>query len=226
MTVGARADQALSACDRALVRGVAGSGKSSLLRWMAVQAACSQSASIEVPTGVVPFLVELNRFPDGQVPEPAQLIGGSLGAMMPDGWVTRMLDTGRALLLHDGLDEVPPRARQGVENYVSELSGTYPHVRYVVTTRPSAVAGIRGTARRRPAPRPGDTNLQRSRARGADRGRDRRQVGPAGSGREDSPIHHNPVRGGTDPAHRGMGSVRRLRELRSHRRWPAQCRLT
>jgi len=140
VTVGARADQALAECDRALVRGVAGSGKSSMLRWLAVQTGRGQPGPVEVPTGAVPFLVELNRFPDGQIPKLAELLAGSLTEMMPDGWVTRILVSGRALLLLDGLDEVPPRARKGVEDYVSELAGAHPHLRYVVTTRPSAVA--------------------------------------------------------------------------------------
>lgn len=142
VTVGARADQALADCDRALVRGVAGSGKSALLRWMAVQVARSRPDLVDVSTATVPFLVELNRFPDGQIPELAQLLPRALTEQMPDGWMARMLDTGRAFLLLDGLDEVPPRARKGVEDYVSELSGTHPRVRYVVTTRPSAVAEL------------------------------------------------------------------------------------
>ena len=140
VTVGARADQALADCDRALVRGVAGSGKSALLRWLAVQVARNQPDPVDASTGVVPFLVELNRFPDGQIPDLTQLLANSLTETMPDGWVTRMLDTGRALLLLDGLDEVPPRARKGIEDYETELSAAHPRVRFVVTTRPSAVA--------------------------------------------------------------------------------------
>lgn len=140
VTVGARADQALADCDRALVRGVAGSGKSALLRWLAVQVARGQRDPVDVPAGAVPYLVELNRFSDGKIPELAKLLPAALTEQMPEGWATRMLDTGRALLLLDGLDEVPPRARKGVENYVSELLGAHPRMRCVVTTRPSAVA--------------------------------------------------------------------------------------
>jgi NACHT domain len=146
VTVGARADRALAGCARALVRGVAGSGKTTLLRWLAVEAARHQrgsdSAGREVPTGpggVVPFLVELGRFPDGELPNLETLLPSQLITLMPAGWVGRMLDEGRALLLLDGLDEVRPRSREGVEKYVSDLSAVYPNARCVVTTRPSTV---------------------------------------------------------------------------------------
>jgi hypothetical protein len=143
VTVGTRADRALAGCARALVRGVAGAGKTTLLRWLAVEAARSQpgpdTVGAEVPTGLVPFLIELGRFPDGALPELTRLLPSQLTDLMPAGWVVRMLEEGRALLLFDGLDQVRPRSREGVETYVSELLALYPDARFVVTTRPSTV---------------------------------------------------------------------------------------
>jgi NACHT domain len=143
VTVGVRADQALADCTRVLIWGVAGSGKSTLLRWLAVSAARSQSApdtdAPDVATSPVPFLIELGRFPDGELPTVDSLVPEQLSGEMPTGWARRMFDSGRAMFLIDGLDEVGPLSQRGIEEYVFELSVAHPRARYIVTTRPAAV---------------------------------------------------------------------------------------
>jgi hypothetical protein len=136
VSAGVRADQALGSHRRALVRGIAGSGKSTLLRWLGVEAARAQQTD-ELPT--VPFLVELGRHADGQLPAVSELVDDALHPAMPDGWIHRILADGRALLLLDGLEEVRPRKRMDLEEWVEKNLAAYPGVRCVVTTRPSVV---------------------------------------------------------------------------------------
>ncbi|MET7487534.1 NACHT domain-containing protein [Streptomyces sp. NPDC005538] len=138
VTAGVRADQALGAQERALVRGVAGSGKSTLLRWLGVRAA--RAGADTGDPAPVPFLLELARFGGGRPPSLDQLIAPVLRSGMPEGWVDRMLAAGRVLLLLDALDEIPPRERVHVEDWVDEHVDTHPGTRCIVTTRPSVVA--------------------------------------------------------------------------------------
>jgi hypothetical protein len=135
VTAGIRADQALGDQERALVRGVAGSGKSTLLRWLGVGAA--EGTGDPAP---VPFVLELARFGGGRPPSLDQLIAPVLRPEMPAGWVRRMLAAGRVVLLLDGLDEIPPRERVHVEDWVDEHVDAHPGTRCIVTTRPSVVA--------------------------------------------------------------------------------------
>lgn len=141
VTAGVRADQALGDQERALVRGVAGSGKSTLLRWLGVHAArSSRSAQDTGDPAPVPFVLELARFSGGRPPSLDELIAPVLRPEMPAGWVRRMLAAGRVLLLLDGLDEIPPRERVHVEDWVDEHVDAHPGTRCIVSTRPSAVA--------------------------------------------------------------------------------------
>lgn len=136
VSAGARADDALRGHRKALIRGVAGSGKSTLQRWLAVDAARDTDS---LPS-TVPFLLELGRFADGHPPELGELVSDALRPAMPAGWVHRMLRQGRVVLLLDGLDEVNPRERGNLEQWVEEHLVAFPETRCVVTTRPSIVA--------------------------------------------------------------------------------------
>ncbi|SCF68262.1 NACHT domain-containing protein [Streptomyces sp. Ncost-T10-10d] len=65
--------------------------------------------------------------------------GVPLHGSAPAGWADRLLAEGRALVLVDGVDEVPMRLRNRTERWLKDLIAAYPQARYVVTTRPSAV---------------------------------------------------------------------------------------
>lgn len=138
VTVGVRADQALGDQQRALVRGVAGSGKSTLLRWLGFHAARHPGG--EGDPAPVPFVLELARFGGGRPPTLDRLIAPVLRPEMPAGWVGRVLAEGRVLLLLDGLDEMPPRERVHVEEWVDDHVTAHPGTRCIVTTRPSVAA--------------------------------------------------------------------------------------
>lgn len=137
-------EQCLAGSGRLLLRGPAGSGKSTLVQWLAVNAA-RQSFGGELAdwNRCVPFVLRLRAFTsDGKLPGPEDFLraaGVPLHGAAPAGWADRLLSEGRGLVLVDGVDEVPARLRQRTERWLRDLITAYPHARYVVTTRPSAV---------------------------------------------------------------------------------------
>ncbi|WP_255946586.1 NACHT domain-containing protein [Streptomyces odontomachi] len=136
------AEQALSGCARVVLRGPAGSGKSTLVQWLALNAA-RQSFGPELAdfNRCVPFVLRLRSFNTLEgLPLPEDfLTAAGVPLRAPQGWVEELLGTGRALVLVDGVDEVPPRLRTRTEQWLKSLITAFPQARYVVTTRPSAV---------------------------------------------------------------------------------------
>ncbi|MCC3771324.1 serine protease [Streptomyces sp. UNOC14_S4] len=141
-----RAEAALAGRARVLLRGAAGSGKTTLLQWLT-----SITAKDEIPVGLeqfrdcVPLLLPLRTLVgvDGGLPGPEEFLRAVArplaGLPAARGRVTRWLSEGRALLLIDGVDEVPEADRRRTLEWLRELLIAYPDARYVVTTRPSAV---------------------------------------------------------------------------------------
>ncbi len=168
---------------RLLIRGEAGTGKSTLFRWAAIAAATPGSharrllgrlrdGDVELPEGLrdmlepadldraevaehvgqgegpppwmlrVPFLILLRNCPKGRLPKPAdfpELIAKEVGNP-PSDWVKSILEGKRALVLIDGIDEVPQRYRESaIRREVEALVKAYPDNYFVISTRPSAV---------------------------------------------------------------------------------------
>ncbi|MFD9463228.1 NACHT domain-containing protein [Streptomyces sp. NPDC060027] len=132
------AEQALSEEDLVLLRGVAGSGKTTLVQWLAVTAARGERGDR------IPFVLPLRtlvRRPDG-LPSPDAFLSAvrvPFHATQPGGWTDRVLGQGRGLLLVDGLDEIPERDRERTRRWLRELLDAYPGNQWLVTSRPSAV---------------------------------------------------------------------------------------
>ncbi|MCX4989369.1 MULTISPECIES: NACHT domain-containing NTPase [unclassified Streptomyces] len=132
------AEQALSEQDLVLLRGVAGSGKTTLVQWLAVTAARGERGDR------IPFVLPLRtlvRRPDG-LPSPDAFLSAvrvPFHATQPGGWTDRVLGQGRGLLLVDGLDEIPERDRERTRRWLRELLDAYPGNQWLVTSRPSAV---------------------------------------------------------------------------------------
>ncbi|WP_241720671.1 NACHT domain-containing protein [Streptomyces lydicus] len=139
-----RAEHALANCRRVLLRGLAGSGKTTLLQWLAVA-----TARDELPEeladwrGQIPFVLPLRTLVRrGPLPEPHHFltaVGAPLAASQPEGWADHVLARGGALVLVDGIDEVPQEHRSATRDWLERLLAAYRDARFVVTTRPSAV---------------------------------------------------------------------------------------
>ncbi|MER7171746.1 NACHT domain-containing protein [Streptomyces mesophilus] len=140
--LGMRAETAISSYKRILLRGDAGSGKTTLLRWLSVNSARrSLAGELNEWNTLVPFILPLRRFANGELPSPSRFfpeVGTHLAEEMPEKWVHRVLRAGRGLVLIDGVDELPSEQRDSARNWLRELLRTYPAAHYVVTSRPAA----------------------------------------------------------------------------------------
>ncbi|MFE4969076.1 NACHT domain-containing protein [Streptomyces sp. NPDC056660] len=139
-----RAEIALAGHQKALVRGLAGSGKTTLLQWLAYATATGNvPAPLAELRSSIAFLLPLRTFSRrGELPQPDEFlssVGCPISSAQPRGWVDRVLTSGRALILVDGLDEVPAKLRERTNAWLRELLSGYGRSRVVVTTRPNAV---------------------------------------------------------------------------------------
>ncbi|GAA4626359.1 NACHT domain-containing protein [Actinoallomurus vinaceus] len=139
-----RVETALGRAPLTLIRGDAGSGKSTLLRWLAISAARGTfTGDLADWNGCVPFLIKLRSHTSGPLPPPERFLEGvadPIAGLMPAGWVHRVLGGGRALLMVDGVDELPGARRRAVRQWLSGLLAAYPGLRAVVTSRPAAAS--------------------------------------------------------------------------------------
>lgn len=138
-----RADTVLGRARRTLIIGQAGSGKTTLLQWLAVRSAQGDfSGPLAGWRDTVPFFVPLRRYVGRGLPAPEEFplaVGRNLTHEMPPGWVHGLLREGRALVLMDGVDEMPEEQREPVRAWLADLARDFPDARYVVTSRPAAV---------------------------------------------------------------------------------------
>jgi len=133
--------EALVTSTRLLIRGQAGSGKTTFINWVAVTSAGrAHSKSLEQLNECVPFIIKLRDFPDA-LPKPedfTKLVGSALTGK-PENWVESLLTQGNAIILVDGLDETSDANRVQTKHWLEDLIAQFPKARYIVTTRPYAV---------------------------------------------------------------------------------------
>ncbi|AXK36135.1 NACHT domain-containing protein [Streptomyces armeniacus] len=155
LTTAQPADRALAGRDRVLLRGVAGSGKTTLVQWLAVttarqDTARQDTARQDTPPGMthllgrVPFVLPLRTLTRGgaELPVPDRFLAATsclVAGSQPPGWADRVLDAGRGLLLVDGIDEVPEEERERTRRWLRDLVTAFPGNLWLVTSRPSAV---------------------------------------------------------------------------------------
>ncbi|MGW5777456.1 NACHT domain-containing protein [Streptomyces sp. NPDC003863] len=140
---GGRADQILTRHDKVLLRGTAGSGKTTLIQWLAVSAAREDLVDgMTYLRDRVPFVLPLRALTrhGERLPAPDRFlsaVGCPLSA--PDGWADRVLAAGRGLVLVDGIDEIPEAERDRARRWLRDLLDSYDGNRWLVTSRPTAV---------------------------------------------------------------------------------------
>jgi hypothetical protein len=136
------AEQALAGHERVLLRGVAGSGKSTLVQWLPGGAAREDAGErLAHLRDLVPFVLPLRTIARrGGLPAPAQFLSAVDTPMTaPPRWAEQVLAERRGLVLVDGLDEIDERARERVGDWLSDLLAAYPGNHWLVTSRPDAV---------------------------------------------------------------------------------------
>ena len=136
-------DTALADAHRLLICGQAGSGKTTLLQWIAVKAA---TKSFEGPlshwNGGLPFYIRLRHYVQSGLPRPEAFPGfvaPAIADTMPKGWVHAVLKSERAIVLIDGVDEIPAFQREDVSTWLKDLAETYPAARFIIASRPHAI---------------------------------------------------------------------------------------
>ncbi len=130
---------------RTLIRGVAGSGKTTLLQWLAVQLAKKSELPPELEKweGRIPFFLRLRQHAATPLPAPEEFLADAtpnISGQMPDGWVHRILEAKRGVLLVDGLDEIHEDRRSEVGDWLMRLLSDFRDTVAVVTSRPPAAS--------------------------------------------------------------------------------------
>ncbi|WP_143138718.1 NACHT domain-containing protein [Lentzea waywayandensis] len=139
-----RVDEILVDNKRLFIRGEAGLGKTTLLYWIAVRSSLRDFPDELAPwNSTIPFLIPLRRYVDKEFPAPERFldeVGRHIADEMPKGWVQGLLRRGDAIVLIDGVDELPSSRRIEVRNWLNDIVEQFPDARYIVTSRPGAAA--------------------------------------------------------------------------------------
>ncbi|MEK8173171.1 NACHT domain-containing protein [Streptomyces sp. M19] len=129
-----------------LIRGVAGTGKTTLVQWLAVAAAQQERLPGGLPQlfGRVPFVLPLRApGPPGRRTAPARGLPAldrlPAGGHRAGGWAARVLRHGRGVLLVDGADEIPKEDRARTRAWLKKLLAVFPGNLWLVTSRPAAI---------------------------------------------------------------------------------------
>ena len=140
------AEAVLASHERVLLRGVAGTGKTTLVQWLALATAQQERlpGRLSHLFGRVPFVLPLRTLArkGAELPMPEDFlrwIGCPLVGTEPDGWAARVLQHGRGVLLVDGSDEIPKDERTRARAWLKKLLAVFPGNLWLLTSRPSAL---------------------------------------------------------------------------------------
>jgi hypothetical protein len=136
--------------DYLYIVGEPGSGKSTLLKWAAVQTA-RLKASQPSQRRTVPFLIKLRALSDTRpdLDEFGAPMTQALVISKPANWSQDLIASGRALLLFDGLDEIPEYRREIIVKWIDQIYEDHSRrgTRIIVTTRQTAISEARFRSR-------------------------------------------------------------------------------
>ncbi|MBU0703894.1 MAG: HEAT repeat domain-containing protein, partial [Chloroflexi bacterium] len=125
---------------RVVVLGDPGCGKSTFLRHVAYAVACGESGSVgEAALERLPIFVRIVQFSQARTKDSVLTFDTYIREVCEPKWASlfqHALDTGEALMLLDGLDEVvDAHLRQEVAEAIQRLVADYPSNFFVVTSR-------------------------------------------------------------------------------------------
>ena len=131
---------------RIVIRGEAGAGKSTLLQWLAIMAARQQLTGVLAPWNeLVPFFIRLHRHVNCSFPSTSQFCEDFVHTFaVPSDWIEKQLDSGKALVLIDGVDELPRTQRTDLLKKLRALVRDFPNAIYIITSRPGGLKTIEG----------------------------------------------------------------------------------
>jgi hypothetical protein len=113
------------------------------MQWIAVRAATRTfDGALHNWQNMVPFYIRLRQCMRSELPKPEEfpaLVTPMIADTMPNGWVHRKLKGGQAIVLVDGVDEVPETRREEVHSWLHDLIDTFPHALFFVTSRPHGI---------------------------------------------------------------------------------------
>lgn len=145
-----RIDDMLAQSNRLIIQGDPGAGKTTLLQWIAVQAARRAfQPPLETWNDAAPFLIRLREWvkkPFPHVTDWAAAIKSPTLPPLPPDWALRLLNTGQAIVLIDGIDELPPDQRDEFLDSLDQLVAAHPWARYIISSRPAALKVDRWSA--------------------------------------------------------------------------------
>ncbi len=133
---------------RIIIRGIAGSGKTTLLQWLAMHAASQDFAPpLAHMNDAMPFFIRLRARVNRGFPRPiefVEFVGQTFTNLMPQEWMQQKLESENALVLIDGVDELPVKQREQFLQDVTRLVSDFPNPRYVITSRPTGLRDKHG----------------------------------------------------------------------------------
>jgi hypothetical protein len=145
-TSGSSIEQVLAGNRRLLLLGAAGSGKTTILQWLTQQSAQQSFDPVyKRLNSTIPILLilrQLSHVPQLIMPATEDMTHQQswiIHADKPQSWVRKTLESGNALVMLDGVDELIESDRQRLQLWLVEMTERFPNNRWVVTSRPEAV---------------------------------------------------------------------------------------
>ncbi len=142
--------EALSAGANLILMGSPGSGKSIALAHLVCQIVRREKEASGLMDYLPLFVHVTDLFPEAQFTDhpldhilPAvQKYANSISSNKLETLLRQSFHSGRAILLLDGLDEVPPKFHEEVISFLKILLEEYPRVRMVITSSPGNFSGL------------------------------------------------------------------------------------
>ncbi|MBU6361095.1 MAG: NACHT domain-containing protein, partial [Chloroflexi bacterium] len=145
------ADEFICRHRRLCIVGDAGSGKTTILQWLAVQSsegkfalreAWHKDGDVATQHTDLPFLFRLRKFVTSGLPAKDDwiaTIASNLKGDVPQGWMREIFEQRRVWLMVDGVDEFPKDKFDKVQGWLNDLLALFPNLRVIITSRPNAI---------------------------------------------------------------------------------------